>query len=682
MESPRRTVFACVFLCAVFPVWATGQEAATERPPPESKAEGKIEDAPELLLWQEIPMVISASRREEPASRAPNAVSIITADQIHQSGMMTLGDLLRLAVGVDVGQIDGWTHAIGVRGLHGKWANSTLVLMDGRTIYNPAWGGVAWGYQPILLEDIERIEVVRGPGGAAWGANAANGVINIITKKPKDTQGFFLSQTLTSRLDSLTHLRYGVSEGPLDLRLSAGYDSMPEVGVRHGPGNHDFLRLPRVNLRSTYHLDEERFLDLDAGYADGVMGSGAEVPLLSGIPFAGARWFPQSHFLRLRYTEEKAPDNLWYIQYFLNRETFDESDGGVWVRHTQHDVEAQRVQPLGDRHTLMYGGNIRVDLLTNGDPPGGAGTQGVRLDNGRSHNHQAGLFIQDRYELNDHWAFVAGARADRNSYTGWEWASRGSVLYYPAPEHTFRVSVARAFRTPALLDRALNLRLVPTGLPPPFPPYAFPVFGSEDLNPSYVKAYEFGYTYEKKRVRLNAEFFWNNYRGLISGVTQTAPGALPRIDIMQNDIDGDLYGFELSGQWQATKRLRVDGWYVWEQWVQQGTRTYANHALYNTDRAFPPQQKVSLGARYKLAKDLFLNGRMWWVDELTGWGNVRTPPWTRFDFSVAKKLGENCEVATGVLNAFDSRHPEMSTCGQQPVEVGERTWYVRFQANF
>jgi len=449
VESPRRTVFACVFLCAVFPVWATGQEAATERPPPESKAEGKIEDAPELLLWQEIPMVISASRREEPASRAPNAVSIITADQIHQSGMMTLGDLLRLAVGVDVGQIDGWTHAIGVRGLHGKWANSTLVLMDGRTIYNPAWGGVAWGYQPILLEDIERIEVVRGPGGAAWGANAANGVINIITKKPKDTQGFFLSQTLTSRLDSLTHLRYGVSEGPLDLRLSAGYDSMPEVGVRHGPGNHDFLRLPRVNLRSTYHLDEERFLDLDAGYADGVMGSGAEVPLLSGIPFAGARWFPQSHFLRLRYTEEKAPDNLWYIQYFLNRETFDESDGGVWVRHTQHDVEAQRVQPLGDRHTLMYGGNIRVDLLTNGDPPGGAGTQGVRLDNGRSHNHQAGLFIQDRYELNDHWAFVAGARADRNSYTGWEWASRGSVLYYPAPEHTFRVSVARAFRTPA-----------------------------------------------------------------------------------------------------------------------------------------------------------------------------------------------------------------------------------------
>jgi len=674
----RRVLLCLMVACG----WTMGAGAAEPEAGPDASDKPPADQAPELLLWQEIPTVISASRHEEPASRAPNAVSIITAEAIHESGMMTLGDLLRLAVGVDVGQIDGWTHAIGVRGLHGKWANSTLVLMDGRTIYNPVWGGVAWGYQPILLEDIERIEVVRGPGGAAWGANAANGVINIITKKPADTQGFLLSQTLTSRLDSLTYMRYSETFGKLDLRLSAGYDSMPEIGVRHGPGNHDFLRIPRANVRSTYHLDEERSLDVDAGYADGVAGSTAESLLFSGQPFDSARWFTQSHFLRMRYTHQKAPDDLWYIQYFLNRETFDESDGGIWVRYTQHDVEAQRVRRVGDRHVLTYGGNIRADFLTNGDPPGGAGAQGTRLDNERSHNQQAGLFIHDRFEASDQWTFIVGARADRNSYTGWEWSGRGTVLYHPVPEHTFRVSVARAFRTPLPLERTVRFQAVPTGLPAPFPPFAMLANGNEDLNSSYVKAYEFGYTYEKKHIRANAEFFWNNFRGLILSSQRTAPGAVPLVQIYGNTIDGDLYGFELSGQWQATRRLRLDAAYVWEQWVQQGTRAFNDPPLWNSIHLVPPQQKVALGARYEPIKGLALNARMWWVDEVEGPANFDIPPWTRFDFSITKKLGENCELSAGVLNAFDSRHMEAIHSVGQPVEVGERTWFVRFQAHY
>ncbi len=669
------------------PVWAAEPGAAAPAAPavaepvaPEGGAAKGTEAAPELLLWQEIPTVVSASRREEPASRAPNAVSIITREQIHESGLMTLGELLRLAVGVDVAQIDGGNHAIGVRGMYGKWANSTLVLMDGRTLYNPIWGGVSWAWQPVLVEDIERIEVVRGPGGAAWGANAANGVINIITRKPADTPGFFLSQTLTNRLDSLTEMRYGLTAGPLDLRLSAGYDSLPEIGVTEGPGNHDFVRLPRANVRSTYHFDKERSLDVDAGYTDGVVGSTAESLLLAGEPFADARWFPQSHFLRMRYTDQKGPDDLWSIQYYLNQQTMDESDGGIWIRYTQHDIEAQRIQRAGDRHVLTYGGNLRVDILTNGDPPGGASAQGTRMDNERTENYQAGLFLQDRYELSDQWTLIGGARVDRNSYTGWEWSGRGTVLFHPVPEHTFRVSVARAFRTPTLMERALRFQAMPTGLPPPLD-YAMLANGNEDLNSSYVKAYEFGYTYEKKSLRLNGEFFWNNYRGIATSSPLTAPGVFPMIYGYGNTIDGDLYGFELSGEWQATKRLRLDASYVWEQWVQQGTRTYYDTALYNV-QLVPPQQKVGLGARYEPVKGLALNGRMWWVDQVVGAFHYDVAPYARFDFSVTKSLGKNCEVAVGVQNAFDARHMEAMYYTEQPVEVGERTWFVRLQANF
>lgn len=675
MKSLRLGVCACAVLFTGLPLRVAGEEAAPEKPPGD-QAGGGLEKAPELLLWQEIPTVISASRREEPASRAPNAVSIITRDEIHASGMMMLGDLLRLAVGVDVGQIDAWNYAIGVRGLHGKWADSTLVLIDGRTIYNPIWGGVVWATQPILIEDIERIEVVRGPGGAAWGANAANGVIHIITRKPGDTPGLFLSQTLTNRLDSLTYLRYGATAGPLDFRLSAGYDSMPELGVREGPDNHDFLRLPRANLRSTYHFDPQRSLDVDAGYVDGVMGAAPEDVLLTGAVFDSARWFPQSHFLRMRYTQQQAPDDFWYIQYFLNQETWSQSDGGIWARYVQHDVEVQRVQPVGDRHVLTYGGDLRLDIMTCGDSPVAAGIHGIRFDGG-ARDRQAGLFVQDRFDANDQWTFIAGARADRNSWTGWEWAGRGTALYHPVPEHTFRVSLARAFRAPTLKDREIQIRAVPAG-----PIFLIQTNGSEDMNASYVEAYEFGYTYEKKNLRAGAEFFWNHYRGLAASPNITAPGVFPRVGFYSNAVDGDLYGFELSGAWQATRRLRMDGFYVWEQWVQQGTRSWYDPPLTDADLSTPPQQKVSLGARYEAAKDLFLNGRMWCVDEVETFGDVYVPSWTRFDFSATRKLGKNCEVTVGVLNAFDARHAEMNTFGQQPMEVGERTWFVRFQANF
>lgn len=206
--------------------------------------------------------------------------------------------------------------------------------------------------------------------------------------------------------------------------------------------------------------------------------------------------------------------------------------------------------------------------------------------------------------------------------------------------------------------------------------------GNDGLNPSYVKAYEFGYTYQKKNVCLNAEFFCNNYRGIIVTLQRTLPGAVPLVQVYGNTIDGDLYGFELSGEWRATRRLRLDASYVWEQWVQQGTRTRYDPPLWNSVHLVPPQQKVGLGTRYEAAKDLFLNGRMWWVDEVEGPANFDIPPWTRFDFSATKKLGKNCEVAAGVLNAFDSRHMEAIHSTEQPLEVGERTWFVRFQANF
>ncbi len=689
MRRVRCALWAAGLLTAV--TAASGAAEPLADPPPDTPAAPTSSDgeaAPELLLWEEIPTVVSASRHEEPVSRAPNAVSLVTADQIHRSGLLTLGELLRLAPGVDVGRIDGWSYGIGVRGLYGRWSKHTLVMMDGRTVYNPFWGGVNWSALPLLLEDIERIEIVRGPGGAAWGANAANGVINIITKKPAETPGLFLSQTVTNRLDSLTHLRYGHDGEKFDFRLSAGYEHLPEIGVRHGEGNHDFVRMPRVHLRSTYHIDDTRYLDLDAGYVEGVTGSVAEEVPLAGAAFADARWFSRNHFVRLRYGADPAPDDAWHLQYFYNRDTWAESDGGPWARYTQHDVEAQRTQGLGARHLVTYGGNIRVDHMSDADPSPGVGIQGVRFSGERVHNHQAGLFAQDRITLGDQWTAFVGVRADRNSFTDWEWAGRGAVLFHPAPDHTFRAAVARAFRTPTLLERDIQIRVMPTGLPAPFPAVALRIAGRRDVNAAYIKAYEFGYTYQLPNLRLDADFFWNNYRGIMTSLFTAPAGAVPQTQAFFNNIDGDLYGVELGAQWQATEHLRLGGWTVWEQWVNQGSRSRLEEPLTDTDSVNPPQVKVFFEALYEPVEGLDLHGRMWWVDEVKtafearGLPHVTVPAYARFDFGVSKDLGDGAEVAAGVLNAFDSRHLELRTFGIEPVEVGERTWYVRFQKHW
>ena len=475
-------------------------------------------------------------------------------------------------------------------------------------------------------------------------------------------------------------MRYGLTAGKLDLRLSAGYDSIPEFGVLDGPENHDFWRMARVNLRSTYHFDKERSLDVDAGYEDGVQGGPAELAYLSGATYASARWFPQAHFLRVRYTQQKTADDVWYIQYLWNQERWDKSDGGLHTIYNQHDLEAQRTQRLDERNVLTYGGNVRIDLMESGDLPVGYGQQGLRFVPGNSQDLQGGLFAQDRFDLNEQWALVGGIRTDVNAYTGWEWSGRGAVLFSPAKEHTFRAAVARAFRTPTMVERKIDIRYVPTGYPAPYPQYGAEVLGNENLNATYVKSFELGYTYEKKNLRLNAEFFYDDYRGIMATVQQTAAGVIPVVKQYMNVVDGHLYGFELSGQYQVSKNVRVDGSYVWEKWVQSSDRAVATPL--NADTALPPQQKVGAGVSWEPLPGLTLNGRMWWVGEITTYGPTRIPAYSRFDFNVAKKLGKNCEVALGVQNAFDSRHLEMTNFGFEPLEVGERTVFVRFQEHF
>ncbi|MCK4752025.1 MAG: TonB-dependent receptor [Planctomycetes bacterium] len=218
----------------------------------------------------EVSVVVSASRQAQKHSDLSVPVSVITADDIHYSGQTTIPDILQFTPGIDILQYDRNTYATGVRGLHGRYSNRILSLLDGRVADSPIWGGPEFYRLPLFLEDIERIEVVRGPGGAVWGANAFTGIINIITKDPNDCLGWFVSTTLDTFGDSYTHMRWGQKKDKWRWRSSFGYEdretSEDSISNDHFR-SHDFSRRWRYDIKAIYEPLKTTKWTMGAGYS-------------------------------------------------------------------------------------------------------------------------------------------------------------------------------------------------------------------------------------------------------------------------------------------------------------------------------------------------------------------------------------------------------------------------------
>src|SRR4030042_5330977 len=243
----------------------------------------------------ERPVVVSASRQAQKVGELSVPVSVITAEDIHYSGLTSIPEILQFTPGVDVLKLSRFRYAVGVRGLHEFISDRTLVLINGRSAESPLFGGAEYYTLPILMEDIERIEVVRGPGGAAWGANAFNGVINLITKKPEDVLGYFGSTRMDEFGDSYTHLRYAEKNGKWSWRTSLGYsdyESSDQAGAgRYESGNQTLTRNPLLGMgfnnfsardysralqlgsEAFYNYSENTIISFGTDYSHNVLGS-------------------------------------------------------------------------------------------------------------------------------------------------------------------------------------------------------------------------------------------------------------------------------------------------------------------------------------------------------------------------------------------------------------------------
>ncbi|MGH8229118.1 MAG: TonB-dependent receptor plug domain-containing protein, partial [Steroidobacteraceae bacterium] len=594
---------------------------------------------------------------------------------------------LRLADNLEVAQINAHDWAISARGFNTHLADKLLVLIDGRPVYTPLYGGVLWNVQDYPLEDVDRIEVISGPGSALWGANAVNGVINIITKSAQDTQGLYAKTAAGNELQEQSVLRYGGQAGP-DVYWRA-YGKYTDFGnevtsTRANAG--DAWHTARAGFRADADPTSRDRVTLQGDYYDGTDGTGAAGgEALSGGNVLG-RWthstdggsslslqayYDHTHLAQPYPASPAAPP---YYTGFPASNLTDDLDTS--------DVQFQDHFYWGARQQIVWGLEYRrthevdTDLnLVQFLPP--------VLD----HNLYSG-FLQDELSLGPRVTLTAGTKLEHNDYTGFEVEPDLRVQWSLDPTQFLWGAVSRAVRTPSRYDRDLD---VPTGLVNAPAPFRFPVSylsGSRDFVSETLIAYEVGYrAVLGNRLSGSLSAFYNDYDHLRStSATQTTffyPYPFPIY--FQNDLEGETHGFELALTYQVLGWWRLHAGYdlLREDLRVQpgGTDTTGGH----NETADPPHQ-VSLRSSMDLPHRLTLDASLRWVDAFemddgpTDGPVVGTVP---SYFELGLRLGwhvtDRLELSVVGQNLLHPYHVEYGYPSDSRVEIGrsvygEITW--------
>jgi iron complex outermembrane receptor protein len=505
--------------------------------------------------------VTSVSRREQRADDAPASIYVISRDEIRRSGLTSIAEVLRLVPGVQVARLNSNKWSVSVRGFNTIASGKLLVMVDGRSLYNPAYSSVFWDTEDLILEDVERIEVIRGPGGAMWGTNAVNGVINIITRASASTQGG-LARVSTGTFDSgHAAFRYGGGMGRLTYRAFVQASTHDQsLGVTGGPANDAWRsatggfradwagRGQAVMFQGATTVGEQRPLWMDNRTQPAQLPSGDGTVSDTRVSHVLARW-----------TRTTAHGNALQVQSYVDENRRDEYVG-FYHRHTV-DVDAQYTASLWRRHTVVSGGGYRW----LGEAMSGRGPYTFTL--GEVSPDIVNAFAQDSLAVAGGRAEVTiGAKYEHSSFTGAAFQPSAGVMWKPAPAHRVWASVARAIHTPSLVDRGVRLELSPVLLPNGLP-LVSGLVGNPDLKNETLVNVESGYRVNvRQRLSLDAVAFRGHYDDIQSqeppaqptfGVVNGMPTILA-LATYENIREATTMGVEIAARAQVTRNWDAD----------------------------------------------------------------------------------------------------------------------------
>jgi iron complex outermembrane recepter protein len=568
--------------------------------------------------------ITSVSRRAERLSDAAASVYVITAEAIRRSGASSLPQALRLAPNLQVAQIDANQYAISARGFNNAIGNKLLVLVDGRTVYTPFYSGVFWDQQDLVLADVERIEVISGPGATLWGANAVNGVINVITRAARDTQGMLAS------------VEGGTKEG----------QAIARYGARSGDDGHWRIYAKRLERRATQTQAGAEVGDAwdarQAGFRYD-WSAGSDSVTVQGDAYTGkgdTRGTPPVVFapvqvgganLLAHWTRRLDAGSTLDVQAYYDSSRRD--DAVLYRPHEDiTDIAFQHAFATGGRQRFVWGGGYRRarDDLQPGFFFG--------FRPARSTLSWSNLFVQDVIAVAPSVDLTLGIKVERNDFTGNELLPSMRLAWKPDARQLLWAAVSRAVRAPAPLDRDIVL--------PPRPPYLIaggPNFGSEV---AYVA--ELGWRAQPtSTLSYSATLFQNWWERLRSG--QPPPNAQ-----VQNMIDGTTSGFEAWATWQAASDWRLTAGY---DLLREALRVEAG----STDPVGPsalgndPRTQWSLRSSLDIAPAQELELALRHVDVLR---HPRVPSYDAVDLRYGWRVRPGWTLSVAGRNLLGAPHPE------------------------
>jgi len=631
--------------------------------------------------------VVSSSRLPTQSNYLSTPVTVITAEDIHYSGATTIPEVLQFAPGVDVRRLDRQRYIVGVRGLFGTYSDRTLILIDGRPAMDPVFGTTHWEDLPVLMEDIERIEIVRGPVGAAWGANAFNGTINIITKKPDQCTGGLISTTISAFGDTYTHLRYAQTEGQWSWKASAGYDDVKDSDAA-GAGRYvsgipaanplmgfdsfearDWGRHYKFDTQAEYRVDNQTRYSFGVAHSSGQEG---------GFELGGA--FPRRDILT-EYTRMFArtdhqidDDTSIYIQWF----------GDYWdthcrvltdhVTYMENDLETQINFKPADDHTASAGGNVRWNSMTthNYSP-----LDEIEFDRNEYNEYWAGVFLIDRWSVTDRFTLEGQMRLDNYSETTTDWSTRLTALYAldEQQNHILRAGFARSFRSPNLAVRSGTADyLQAPGVGSLFIGKSSP----DSLDNEGIYSFEAGYTGRlNKNLSLDIDGYYQRMEKLI-GVSTVRDMFGVTTETFGNIDGANAYGMETSLTWQH-KMGTVRAWYAYNALVTD--------EFGQVTRSIPPSQhKIGLNGRWYVDKDWTFNTNYVFQSAVKAFGTSAGDAKCsdRLDLTLSRKFakGEG-EFMVGVMDVLNKNtEPVYDSVNITALETPGRTFFARLQIKF
>ncbi|MES2624867.1 MAG: TonB-dependent receptor [Pseudomonadota bacterium] len=619
--------------------------------------------------------VTSVSREPQQLSQSPSAIQVITRDEIRRSGASNIPEALRLATNLQVAQANSQKWVITARGFSSDVGNKLLVMIDGRTVYTPLFSGVFWERQDYLLEDVERIEVISGPGGTLWGSNAVNGVINIITRSAAETQGAYVDAGGGSELHKTTSARYGGTLAPdVNYRVYGKYTDRDGSVYANGTDINDQWDMSQAGFR----------VDGEASAQNDFTVQGDFYRNAGGLATGGTTETKGVNVLG-RWTHEFTAESDMILQMYFDRTSLSFTAPALIANNLPlakagtfedeldtYDVDFQHGLSIGERNRFVWGLAYRSthDQISN--------APSIAFLPEKLNQELYSAFLQDEFSLvPEKLVLTLGSKFEHNDYTGWQTIPNARLQWSLDDSHTLWAAVSRAVRNPSRIDRDLSQ---PAPGTPPF--FLVLLAGGANFDSEDVVAWETGYRAQLgTRLLASVALFYNEYDNIRS--TSLSPTAVLLPFFFDNNLEGETHGLELTADYQMLDWWRLSGGYnlLKEDIRVKPGKFDLNKALNETA---DPEHQVTITSSMDLPNNVSVDFSLRWVDELIkNKGGVadEVPAYSELNLRLGWSPSETMELSLVGQNLLDNQHPEFGVSGPLREEI-ERSIYGKIAFRF